>query len=224
MEIILAYANIVARDLIIEKLRNSDEITSVVPVDSISDIPPAMQECQSLRLILLDAGLPDMNGLTGLRHVIQLAKRKPSLAVAVMGAPTGKSERTEVFATGAMGYIPKNISAKSLFSAITLLLEGQKFVPADDTPHPHDKPPTNPLRNFLPLSALTRRECDVLRSLLLGDSDKEIAKKYSIALVTVKHHLKSLRVKLGAKNRTHAVCRAVQLGLRQQILDMAKGK
>jgi len=31
--------------------------------------------------------------------------------------------------------------------------------------------------------------------------------------VTVKHHLKSLRVKLGAKNRTHAVCRAIELGL-----------
>ena len=158
-------------------------------------------------------------------HIIKLAKRKPSVAVAVMGAPTSKSEHAEVFAAGAMGYIPKNISAKSLFSAVTLLLEGQKFVPADDTPG-HDEDTSTPTpRSFLPLSALTRRERDVLQSLLLGDSDKEIASKYRIALVTVKHHLKSLRLKLGAKNRTHAVCRAVQLGLRQQILDLAtKGK
>lgn len=224
MGIILAYANIVARDLIAERLRVIDGITTIIPVSHISDIPSALHQCEDLRLILLDTGLPDVNGLTGLMHVIKLAKHKPSVAVAVMGAPTSKSEYAEVFATGAMGYIPKNISAKSLFSAITLLLEGQKFVPADDTHHRDEETSTATPHSFLPLSALTRRECDVLRSLLLGDSDKEIAKKYRIALVTVKHHLKSLRVKLGAKNRTHAVCRAFQLGLRQQILDLAKGK
>jgi hypothetical protein len=40
-----------------------------------------------------------------------------------------------------------------------------------------------------------------------------------IALVTVKHHLKSLRGKLGAKNRTHAVCRAIELGLTQEASE-----
>lgn len=56
-------------------------------------------------------------------------------------------------------------------------------------------------------------------TLLAGQSDKEIAIKYGIALVTVKHHLKSLRSKLGAKNRTHAVCRAIELGLTQQASE-----
>jgi DNA-binding CsgD family transcriptional regulator len=55
--------------------------------------------------------------------------------------------------------------------------------------------------------------------LLAGKSDKEIAIKYGIALVTVKHHLKSLRGKLGAKNRTHAVCRAIELGLTQEASE-----
>ena len=217
MNIILAYANVVARDLIIERLRQFDGITDVLAASCLSDIPPAMQKCDALRLIILDAGLPDMNGLVGLGQVVRLAKRKPAVAVAVLGHPTSKSEHTEVFTTGAMGYIPKNISAKSLFGAITLLLEGQQFVPSYDGGYPTDEAIASK-RNFLSLAALTKRECDVLQSLLLGDSDKEIASKHGIALVTVKHHLKSLRGKLGAKNRTHAVCRAIQLGLRQPLL------
>ncbi|MDA9959888.1 LuxR C-terminal-related transcriptional regulator, partial [Alphaproteobacteria bacterium] len=41
----------------------------------------------------------------------------------------------------------------------------------------------------------------------------EIARSLNLSEVTIKHHLKSLRSKLGAKNRTHAVCRAIELGI-----------
>ncbi|MCG8625141.1 MAG: response regulator transcription factor [Proteobacteria bacterium] len=215
MQIILAYANVLARDLIIDKAQQFDEVTDVIPANRVSEIGEAMNQCDNPRLVILDTGLPDMNGLTGLSNVVKLAKRKPSVAVAVMGLPTSGSEMRMIFECGAIGYIPKNISAKSLFSAITLMLEGQMFVPAESQ-RPADGARADK-RSFLPLTALTGREYDVLQSLMQGQSDKEIAIKYGIALVTVKHHLKSLRVKLGAKNRTHAVCRAIDLGLSQQL-------
>ena len=60
---------------------------------------------------------------------------------------------------------------------------------------------------------LTGRERDVLSGLLAGSSDKEIARNLSLSEVTIKHHLKSLRSKLGARERTHAVCRAIKLGI-----------
>ena len=60
---------------------------------------------------------------------------------------------------------------------------------------------------------LTGREDDVLSGLLAGSSNKEIARSLNLSDVTIKHHLKSLRSKLGAKNRTHAVCRAIELGI-----------
>ena len=60
---------------------------------------------------------------------------------------------------------------------------------------------------------LTGRERDVLNGLLSGQSNKEIARKHGLSEVTIKHHLKSLRSKLGARNRTHAVCRAIELGV-----------
>jgi ATP/maltotriose-dependent transcriptional regulator MalT len=60
---------------------------------------------------------------------------------------------------------------------------------------------------------LIGREHDVLSGLFAGSSNKEIARSLNLSEVTIKHHLKSLRSKLGAKNRTHAVCRAIELGI-----------
>tara|TARA_B110000305_G_scaffold143746_1_gene159923 strand:+ start:1080 stop:1244 length:165 start_codon:yes stop_codon:yes gene_type:complete len=53
----------------------------------------------------------------------------------------------------------------------------------------------------------------VLSGFLAGSSNKEIARSLNLSEVTIKHHLKSLRSKLGTKNRTHAVCRAIELGI-----------
>ena len=60
---------------------------------------------------------------------------------------------------------------------------------------------------------LTGREHDVLSGLLAGSSNKEIARSLNLSEVTIKRHLKSLRSKLGAKNRTNAVYRAIELGI-----------
>ena len=218
MEIILAYANVLARDLIIQRAGQLEGVSRVVPASRLIEIGEVAHTCESLRLIIIDAGLPDMNGLVGLKHVVKLANRKDNVAVAVMGLPTSTSEMRMVFDCGAVGYLPKNISAKSLFSAINLMLDGQVFMPAGAPPN-EEGMGLGDKRSFLPLSALTGRERDVLQSLLSGHSDKEIANTYGIALVTVKHHLKSLRLNLGAKNRTHAVCRAIELGLGQQLRD-----
>jgi len=108
--------------------------------------------------------------------------------------------------SGAMGYIPKNIGIKAFYSAVTLMAEGEIFIPTNFSLQKS----TN---NFVPSDWLTKREQNMLDGLLAGKSNKEIARSYGLSEVTVKHHLKSLRVKLGAKNRTHAVCRAIELGL-----------
>ena len=61
---------------------------------------------------------------------------------------------------------------------------------------------------------LTGRKDDGLSGLLVGSSNTEIARNLNLSEVTIKHHLKSLRSKLGARNRIHAVRRAIELGIR----------
>ncbi len=209
-DIILAYANVFSRDLIIEESLQRDETMEIHPANRISEVTALINRGISPGLIILDSGLPDMKGLSGLTRILEITRRE--VPVAIMGSPTSSSEMRMVLEAGAMGYIPKNIGIRAFFSSLTLMIEGQIFMPQETSFAQGEK-------NFLPVNDLTGRELDMLSGLLAGQSDKEIAIKYGIALVTVKHHLKSLRSKLGAKNRTHAVCRAIELGLTQQASE-----
>ena len=182
----------------------------ILPANRISEVTALINRGVSPALIILDAGLSDIKGLAGLTRIIEVTRRE--VPVAIMGVPTSNSEMRMVLEAGSMGYIPKNIGIKAFFSAITLMIEGQIFMPQETSHHNNEK-------HFLPINDLTGREIDMLSGLLAGKSDKEIAIKFGIALVTVKHHLKSLRGKLGAKNRTHAVCRAIELGLTQEASE-----
>jgi DNA-binding NarL/FixJ family response regulator len=96
------------------------------------------------------------------------------------------------------------MSADALVGAIKLIAAGEIFVPVDMMNASSEE-----ARDRL----LTKREREVLTGLLAGQSNREIANHLSLSEVTIKHHLKGLRSKLGAKNRTHAVCRAIELGL-----------
>ena len=58
------------------------------------------------------------------------------------------------------------------------------------------------------------RKREVLSGLRSGLSNKEIDDNLSLSEVTIKHHIKSLRSKLGAWNRVHAVCCANELDIR----------
>ena len=96
------------------------------------------------------------------------------------------------------------MSADALLGALRLVAAGERYIPAEMA-----------VTRGVPYSdiTLTMRERDVLSGLRSGLSNKEIADKLSLSEVTVKHHIKSLRGKLGARNRVHAVCRANELDI-----------
>jgi DNA-binding NarL/FixJ family response regulator len=104
----------------------------------------------------------------------------------------------------AAGYLTYSMSPAATLSAIKLIADGENFVPADILADEN---------MMVGKGHLTGREHDVLSGLFAGSSNKEIARSLNLSEVTIKHHLKSLRSKLGAKNRTHAVCRAIELGI-----------
>ena len=204
MRVILGYGNIFSRDLIIEQAGHISPNISIIPSNRVHETIDIIHRGEQADLIILDTGLPDMKGLNGLTRVIDATQgQKP---VAVMGVPTSQSEMRLVLEAGAKGYIPKNLGIKAFFSAMMLMANGEMYLPADSSSH-------QPENSFIPNNWLTGREQDMLAGLLAGKSNKEIARIHGLSEVTVKHHLKSLRGKLGARNRTHAVCRAIELGI-----------
>jgi len=102
------------------------------------------------------------------------------------------------------GYLTYSMSPAATLSAIKLIADGENFVPSDILADEN---------MMVGKGHLTRREHDVLSGLFAGSSNKEIARSLNLSEVTIKHHLKSLRSKLCAKNRTHAVCWAIELGI-----------
>ena len=204
MRIILTYANVFSRDLIVEQSRQLYGSMEIMPSSRVSETIDIISRGITSDLIILDTGLSDMKGLSGIVKIHDATKR--NIPVAIMGPPTSQSEMRMVLDAGAIGYIPKNIGIKAFYSAMTLMADGEIFLPAVHSSHKSEN-------SFMPDNWLTGREQDMLSGLLDGNSNKEIARKHGLSEVTVKHHLKSLRGKLGARNRTHAVCRAIELGI-----------
>jgi two-component system, NarL family, nitrate/nitrite response regulator NarL len=153
-------------------------------------------------LLLLDYSMPGMNGLESMG---QLRAEHPKLPVAILSGSASRDLAEAALRAGAVGFLPKTLSAQGMVAAIRAMLAGEVFVPTDllvsDAPQGDG------------MLSLTRRETDVLRGLCAGKSNKEIARDLDLQEVTVKLHVKTLSRKLGARNRTHAAMIARDEGL-----------
>ena len=152
-------------------------------------------------MIGLDVEMSDMDGLAGLERVRDACFHP--VPIALIGPMVKRWVIRDMLGVKVAGYLTYSMSSAAILNAIKLIASGEIFVPADmmdDDIYAHSQ-------------FLTRREHDVLSGLLAGRSNKEMARNLNLSEVTIKHHLKSLRSKLGARNRTHAVCRAIELGI-----------
>lgn len=157
---------------------------------------------QTYDLLLLDYSMPGMNGLESMGL---LRAEHPKLAVAILSGTASRDLAEAALRAGAIGFLPKTLSANGMVAAIRQMGMGQSFVPTEllvsDAPQGEG------------MLSLTRRETDVLRGLCAGKSNKEIARDLDLQEVTVKLHVKTLSRKLSARNRTHAAMIARDEGL-----------
>ena len=155
-------------------------------------------------LVLLDYGMPGMDGLAGLARALELNGGKP---VALMSGIAPRQVAQDAMDAGAIGFLPKTMAATSLVNAVRFMAMGEKYVPVDFMNAAEDDD-VHPLAE-----KLTSREMDVLGGLCRGLANKEIARELDLQEVTVKLHVKTLCRKLDAKNRTHAAMIAKEAGL-----------
>lgn len=201
MRVLLAYENSLSRDFARNHLALSDPGLVIITAASLAEAVALANEADDLAVVALDLQMPDMRGLQGLRQFRRDCRHR--VPIAVMDARPGTVSVADLNAAGAAGFLPFNLGADAVLGAIRLLIAGERYIPVDM------------MLGTVPLSIeLTRREHDVLAGLREGLSNREIAASLSLSEVTVKHHIKSLRGKLGARNRLHAVCRANELQIR----------
>jgi len=212
MKILLGYENSLCRDFINEHLTRLDPQLHIIVAGSLRESLQIAAETAPLSVIGLDTEMPDMNGTSGLRQMI--AQCSGTVPVALIGSARRSNEIKDYLTAGAAGYLTYALSAQAFLAGLRMMAIGELFVPVDILARDEALPRSG--RHWL-----TGRERDVLNGLLSGHSNKEIARVHGLSEVTIKHHLKSLRSKLGARNRTHAVCRAMELGIAEESRSYA---
>ena len=194
MRILIADDHELLRDV----LRSYLEAEGGFAVETIADLPQALARIAAagdapFDLVVLDYGMPGMDGYRGLEQAIAASAGRP---VALMSglAPPGVADK--VLATGAAGYLPKTLPARSLINAIRFMAAGETYMPLDL------HRPSQPAE--AERSGLSPREREVLAGLCAGHANKEIARALNLREPTIKLHVKTICRKLDARNRTHA--------------------
>lgn len=172
-------------------------------------------------LVLLDLDMPGMNEFDGLRT---LQSEFPDMPVVILSGIADKDTVAEAMALGAAGYVPKTMVGVGLVGALTMVLNGERYVPQPSAftkgrgqreALRRDVSGTTAAANDVSgdLARLTQRQQAVLREVAAGRSNKEIARALKIEEITVKVHLQAIFRKLGVANRTQAATRAMAGGL-----------
>jgi DNA-binding NarL/FixJ family response regulator len=171
-------------------------------------------------LVLLDLKMPGMDGADG---VLRLRRAFPDSRIVIVTGWVTRSDVMEAMRLGISGYLPKSMNGMAMMHALRLILCGVPYYPPDvlaaaETASPMDgeSAATMP-RERSPLSALTRREYEILTQLVGGASNKEIAKVLGLTEITIKSHLRNVFRKIGASNRTQAVALALHEGVKAAV-------
>ena len=161
----------------------------------------ALARKHSPDVILMDLRMPEMSGVEAIR-AIQV--ERPESAVIVLTTYQGDEDIRKAISAGAQAYLVKGMSHLKLLDAIRSVRAGHQYFPRS-------------IRNSVPAklnrSALSPRELDILRLIVKGLNNQEIADALSITRGTVKWHVNIILRRLDVNDRTQAVVVAAQRGI-----------
>lgn len=128
----------------------------------------------------------------------------PTAKIIVLAEHAGDAEITRALKKGALGYICKDVEPDELIKAIRTVNAGRKYIPAEIA---------EILSEHIGTEELTSTESNVLRMIVGGMSNKEIAFALDISENTVKTHVQNIFGKIGVSDRTSATTTAIKRGL-----------
>lgn len=180
------------------------------------DYTQALSACaqhNDLRLILLDRLMPGMDERLGL---IKLREALPDVPLVILSASEDSSHIWESLEAGARGYIPKSSTEEVMQSALQLVLSGGTYLPPALIVRARDTAATSAPLSAQPAAKapnLTARQIEVLKLLVTGRSNKQIANSLNISEATVCTHVNAIFRILDVNNRTEAVHAAARCGV-----------
>ena len=168
-------------------------------------------------VILMDIGLPDISGIEATRRILT---DNPGQKVVILTSHINEKDVMDALNAGAYAYVIKDINTEILLMVIKTVFEGAIWLDPKVVPLIRDKSSC-----FIPQKQtsraafraqhanLTEREYEVLKLVVDGQSNAEIANTLTISEHTAKAHVCNIIQKLVVDDRTQAAVKAIKDGL-----------
>ena len=168
--------------------------------------PSSVASTSAPDVVLLDLVMPGGDGIGAIRRLLEVA---PGVRVLVLTSFADDAQIFAAFAAGAAGYLLKDVDPQALADGIRDVHAGRpaldpsvaaRLMRRGGSPQPA-------------YGDLTARERDVLRLVVEGLANKQIAQRLGIGEKTIKTHVSRVLAKLGVEDRTQAAVLAIREGL-----------
>jgi DNA-binding NarL/FixJ family response regulator len=169
---------------ILKKNIDKSNVTELSSISETKDIKPG-----EFDLILMD---PEKEPIFAFNFIERIKSEDPKVKVIVLGSERYTLDNDIVNKT-IDGYISKNSGSDEIWHGINNVLKGMKYFD------------NNSVKSGDEFNLLSSREKEVLRYLLLGNTNPQIAGEIFVAEITVKKHVSNILLKLNLKSRTELI-------------------
>ena len=153
-------------------------------------------------VILMDLMMPEMDGVAATQAI---KKRHPGIQIIALTSFQEDQLVQNALKAGAVGYLMKNVTARELAAAIRTAKAGKMTLSPEAA-----QALVHATQQAEEVEPLTEREKEVLKLMVEGLNNAEIAERIVVSLSTVKYHISNILMKLGVDNRVAAVTTAIQ--------------
>lgn len=153
-------------------------------------------------VILMDLMMPVMDGVAA---TAAIKKQNPGIQIIALTSFQEDELVQNALKAGAVGYLMKNVNARELAAAIRAAKDGKMTLAPEAA-----QALVRASQQAQETETLTEREREVLKLMVEGLNNAEIAERLVVSLSTVKYHISNILMKLGVDNRVAAVTTAIQ--------------
>lgn len=210
IRVVLVEDQMLVRQGIRSLLALDDSVEVVAECDDGAYVIDALN-ANSADIVLMDIRMPEMTGIDALR-----AMRKHNIDTPVIMLTTFDDHElvTQAMQSGAKGYLLKDVSLETLIDAIKSVVNGETLIQPSVT----EKVLKGlqglevSFESFEQPETLSSKEIEILRLVAAGYSNKEISEAMFKSTGTVKNQVSAIMAKMGVRDRTRAVLKALELG------------
>ncbi len=195
-----------------------NQIPGLKVVGSVADGLAAVEQARILspNIVVMDIGLPEIDGIEATRRI---KAEQPAMRVVMLSSHDTDDVLFSALSAGADGYCLKEISSAQLEMALKSVADGAAWLdPAVSSrvlsafTGNTSSALTEIAKAVRSESPLSQREGDVLRLVIEGFSNQEIADRLGLSVETIKTHMRHIMEKLAVTDRTQAAVKAMRQG------------